>query len=159
MPLPRVNPVSIRAATEVDLFHPEVGGPNGEYRPQLAGVMRSHSGLVLVAEGDDEIVGRITIGTSGSRAEISGFVVIKRYRRQGIGTALMDAVEEEARRRGTTRLKLTVAKNNEAALALYAARGYERVAQGVSAGLRTPDGVVVHEPEPVWEMEKPVASQ
>ena len=159
MPLPRVNPLSIRPATDVDLFHPDVGGPSGEYRPQLAGVMRSHSGLVLVAEVDGEIVGRITIGTSGSRADISGFVVVKRCRRQGIGTALMDAVEEEARRRGSTRLELTVAKTNEGALALYAARGYERVAQGVSAGLRTPEGVVVHEPEPVWEMVKAVASQ
>jgi ribosomal protein S18 acetylase RimI-like enzyme len=138
------------------LFHPDVGGPIGEYRPQLAGVMRSHTGLVLVAEVDGEIVGRITIGTSGNDAEISGFVVIERGRRRGIGTVLMDAAEEEARRRGSTRLKLTVAKNNEGALALYAARGYERIAQGVSAGLRRSDGVVVHEPEPAWEMVKPL---
>ena len=152
-----MNPVAIRAAVDADLDHPAIGGPIGEYRPQLAAVMRSHMGLVLVAEIDGEIVGRITLGTTGNDTDISGFVVIKRCRRQGIGTQLMDAAEAEARRRACTRLRLTVAKDNAGAIALYAARGYEKVAQGVSAGLRTPDGVVVHQPEPVWEMVKPIA--
>jgi ribosomal-protein-alanine N-acetyltransferase len=151
-----VNPVSIRAATQADLLHSDIGGPIGEYRPQLAAVMKSHTGIVLVAEVDNEIVGRITLGTNGDDADISGFVVIKRSRRQGIGTTLMDAIEEEARRRGCRRLRLTVAKDNEGALALYTGRGYQRVAQGMSAGLQTPDGVVIHEPEPVWEMIKRV---
>jgi ribosomal protein S18 acetylase RimI-like enzyme len=153
-----VKTALIRPAVGADLDDPAIGGPIGEYRPQLAAVMRSHTGLVLVAAVDSEIVGRITLGTSGNDADISGFVVIKRCRRQGIGTTLMDAAEDEARRRGCKRLRLTVAKDNSGALALYAARGYERVAQGVSAGLRTPEGVVVHEPEPVWEMIKPVRS-
>jgi GNAT superfamily N-acetyltransferase len=151
-----VKTVLIRPGVEADLDNPAIGGPIGEYRPQLAAVMRSHAGLMLVAEVDSEIVGRITLGCSGNDADISGFVVIKRCRRQGIGTTLMDAAENEARRRGCTRLRLTVAKDNSGAIALYAARGYRRVAEGVSAGLRTPDGVIVHEPEPVWEMIKPV---
>jgi len=151
-----VSSVLIRPAVAADLSDPAIGGPIGEYRPQLAAVMRSHTGLVLVAEVESEIVGRITLGPNGNDADISGFVVIKRCRRQGIGTALIDAAEGEARRRGCTQLRLSVAKNNTGAIALYAARGYERVAQGVSAGLRTPEGVVVHEPEPVWEMAKPV---
>jgi hypothetical protein len=54
-------------------------------------------------------------------------------------------------------VRLTVAKENPAALALYVARGYERVGEGRSAGLRTAEGVVVHEPEPVWRMIKPVS--
>ena len=137
-------------------MNPVIGGPAGEYRPQLSAVISSHTGLVLVAELDGEIVGRITLGTNGHDGDISGFVVIKRSRRQGIGTVLMDAAEEEAARRGCARLRLTVAKSNAGALALYAARGYQRVAQGMSAGLRTPQGVVVHAPEPVWEMIKPV---
>jgi ribosomal protein S18 acetylase RimI-like enzyme len=152
----RVNSVSVRPGVAADLDDPAIGGPIGEYRPQLAAVMRSDTGLVLVAEVDSEIVGRITLGSTGNDADISGFVVIKRRRRQGIGMTLMDAAEDEARRRGCRRLRLTVAKDNSGAIALYAARGYQRVAQGVSAGLTTPEGVVVHEPEPVWEMIKPV---
>ena len=151
-----MNPVVIRAAMQIDLLHPVIGGPAGEYRPQLSAVMRSHSGSVLVAELDGEIVGRITLGQSGHDGDISGFIVIKRTRRQGIGTTLMDAAEDEARRRGCKRLRLTVAKVNAGAIALYAERGYQRVAQGMSAGLRTPEGVVVHPPEPVWEMTKPI---
>ena len=119
---------------------------------------RCSDGSPLVAELDGEIVGRITLGTNGHDGDISGFVVIKRSRRQGIGTALMDAAEEEARRRGCARMRLTVAKGNTGALLLYAARGYQRVAQGMSAGLRTPEGVVVHAPEPVWEMVTTISS-
>ena len=138
MPLPGVTPVVVRTATEPDLVHADVGGPAGEYRPQLSAVLQSVNGLVLVAE-------------------ISGFVVAQRYRRQGIGSTLMDAAEAQARDRVCTRVRLTVAKDNLGALALYAARGYERVGEAFSAGLRS-RGIVIHPPEPVWEMVKPVES-
>ena len=146
----------MRTATEHDLPHRNVGGPAGEYRPQLSAIMRSRSGVVLVGTRGDEIVGRITVTTSARDADISGFVVEEPSRRQGIGTALIEAAEAEARRRGCTQVRLTVAKENPAALALYTGRGYERVGEGRSAGLRTAEGVVVHEPEPVWRMIKPV---
>jgi ribosomal protein S18 acetylase RimI-like enzyme len=83
-------------------------------------------------------------------------VVSEVSRRQGIGTTLIDAAETEARRRGCTEVRLSVAKQNPDALALYLRRGYERVGEGRSAGLRTRDGSVIHEPEPVWRMIKPV---
>ena len=153
---PRVTSVAVRVATEGDLAHADVGGPIGEYRPQLAAIMNRGTGAVLVAEADGAIVGRITIDTAGRQADISGFVVVEAFRRRGVGTRLMDAAEAEARRRRCKRLRLTVAKDNDAALALYAARGYGRVGEGVSSGLRTADGILVHEPEPVWAMVKPV---
>jgi RimJ/RimL family protein N-acetyltransferase len=68
----------------------------------------------------------------------------------------MDAVEARAKRRRCRRLRLSVAKDNEPAIALYVARGYRRVGEGASAGLRTPEGRVVHAPEPVWTMVKPI---
>jgi ribosomal protein S18 acetylase RimI-like enzyme len=151
-----VTPVVVRTATEPDLFHADVGGPAGEYRPQLSAVLRSVNGRVLVAEIDGDIVGRVTIDTTHGDAEISGFVVAQRCRRQGIGSTLMDAAESEARTRECSGVRLTVAKHNVGALALYAARGYERVGEAFSAGLRS-RGVVIHVPEPVWEMVKPVA--
>lgn len=152
-----MTPVVVRTATEPDLVHADVGGPAGEYRPQLSAVLQSVNGLVLVAEIDGDIVGRVTIDTTRGHAEISGFVVAQRYRRQGIGSTLMDAAEAQARDRVCTRVRLTVAKDNLGALALYAARGYERVGEAFSAGLRS-RGIVIHPPEPVWEMVKPVES-
>ena len=148
--------VVVRVATDDDLANPEVGGPAGEYRPQLAAVMNRGTGVVLVAEIDDAIVGRVTVDTAGRQGDISGFVVGEDRRRQGIGTQLMDAAEAQAKRRRCKRLRLSVAKDNAPAIALYFARGYRRVGEGVSAGLRTPDGRVVHAPEPVWAMVKPI---
>ena len=148
--------VVVRVATEDDLAHPDVGGPLGESRPQLAAVMNRGTGAVIVAEIDGAVIGRVTVDTAGRQGDISGFVVVEDRRRQGIGTLLMDAAEAQAKRRRCKRLRLTVAKDNEPAIALYIARGYRRVGEGVSAGLRTPEGRVVHAPEPVWAMVKPV---
>jgi ribosomal-protein-alanine N-acetyltransferase len=148
--------VVVRVANENDLGHPDVGGPAGEYRPQLSAIMRARDGVVLVGEIHGEIVGRITVTTAAREADISGFVVAELSRRQGVGTTMIEAAEAEARRRGCTQVRLTVAKENPVALALYAGRGYERVGEGRSAGLRSADGVVIHEPEPVWRMIKPV---
>jgi ribosomal protein S18 acetylase RimI-like enzyme len=151
-----VTSVVVRAATEHDLVHAEVGGPVGEYRPQLAAVMNRGTGVVFVAHDEGVIVGRITVDAAGRQADISGFVVVERRRRQGIGTRLIGAAESEARKRRCKRVRLTVAKDNDPAIALYLGRGYRRVGEGMSGGLRTSDGAVVHEPEPVWSMVKPI---
>jgi ribosomal protein S18 acetylase RimI-like enzyme len=155
MSLPRVTPVVVRTATEPDLLHDDVGGRAGEYRPQLSAVLRSANGVVFVAEVDGDIVGRVTVDTTYGDADISGFVVAKRLRRHGIGSTLMDAAEAEAQAQRCSRIRLSVAKGNGGALALYDARGYERIGENFSAGLRS-KGVVIHAPEPVWEMVKPV---
>ena len=65
----------------------------------------------------------------------------------------MDAAEAAAQQEGCERVRLTVAKDNVAALALYADRGYRQVGESFSTGLRS-GGVVIHAPEPVWEMVK-----
>lgn len=145
----------VRTATEPDLLHADVGGPAGEYRPQLSAVLNTVNARVLVAEVDGDIVGRVTVDTTYRDADISGFVVAQRSRRQGIGSTLMDAAEAEARERMCSRIRLSVAKGNVGALALYAARGYERIGENFSAGLRS-RGIVIHAPEPVWEMVKPI---
>ena len=145
----------VRTATEPDLFHTDVGGPAGEYRPQLSAVLRSANGPVLVAEIDGDIVGRVTVDTTYGDADISGFVVAKRVRRRGIGTD----THGRSRGRGASRMcsgfRLSVAKGNRGALALYAGHGYERVGENFSAGLRS-RGIVIHTPEPVWEMVKSI---
>jgi ribosomal protein S18 acetylase RimI-like enzyme len=152
-----VTPVVVRAATEGDLLHTWVGGAHGEYRPQLSAVMRSPTAVVLIAEINGEPVGRVTVDTTYADAGVSGFVVAARWRRHGVGTTLMDAAEAEALKQECDRLRLTVAKDNGPALALYARRGYERAGEAFSTGLRSPTGVVIHDPEPVWEMIKPVS--
>ena len=53
---------------------------------------------------------------------IQGFAVAREYRNQGIGCALMDAMEERAG--GCQRLILNVAAKNAGARRLYARRGF-----------------------------------
>ncbi|MGN6277655.1 MAG: GNAT family N-acetyltransferase, partial [Sphingomonas sp.] len=50
--------------------------------------------------------------------------VLPRYRGQGIGRALLAAVEQEAKRRGACKLTLEVLGGNAPAIALYAAEGF-----------------------------------
>jgi len=54
---------------------------------------------------------------------IQGFAVDEELRGQGIGSALMDAMEQRARAGGSKRLILNVAAKNEAARRLYDRRG------------------------------------
>ena len=46
------------------------------------------------------------------------------WRREGIGSALLDSVSSEARARGAEYIVLEVAVDNSVALALYTARGF-----------------------------------
>lgn len=56
--------------------------------------------------------------------EILSLGVLPERRRMGIGSALLDSICFEARRRGAQYIVLEVAVDNSAALALYAERGF-----------------------------------
>lgn len=57
--------------------------------------------------------------------EVAGLVVGKHFRRQGIGELLMEAVENEARKRGGRYLVLNTAHRRADAHAFYETLGYE----------------------------------
>ena len=63
----------------------------------------------------------------GEEAEIVSLGVLPEHRRRGIGSALLDAICGEARSRGTARVVLEMASDNEAASELYARRGFRVV--------------------------------
>jgi RimJ/RimL family protein N-acetyltransferase len=101
-----------------------------EERKHLAAIGRSGHGEVLVAENDTGIVGRLSIlrdphPASGHVADV-GLMVAAGHRREGVGTALLDAAEDWARGAGIRKLELHVFPHNEAALALYEHAGYRR---------------------------------
>jgi [ribosomal protein S18]-alanine N-acetyltransferase len=60
-------------------------------------------------------------------AEILSLGVVPASRRAGAGTALLESVCLQARRRGVEHIVLEVAADNNAARALYAARGFTDV--------------------------------
>ena len=57
--------------------------------------------------------------------EVAGLVVGERFRRQRIGERLMEAVENEAQKRGGRYLVLNTAHRRSDAHAFYEALGYE----------------------------------
>jgi GNAT superfamily N-acetyltransferase len=84
-----------------------------------------------VAERDGRIVGLVGLHASeslehdGPVAKVSEIVVDERLRGQGIGAALMEAAEQEARRRGCVLIFLTTAEHRGEAHRFYRGLGFE----------------------------------
>ena len=102
----------------------------GDERRYLRSLRRSRDAAVFVADTSEGIVGRLSVGRDPHPASTHvadvGLMVAFEARRQGVGTALLDAAVEWAREAGVRKLELHVFPWNEAAIALYEAFGFER---------------------------------
>lgn len=72
----------------------------------------------------DDPIGFAIALALGEEAEILSLGVTPARRRAGMGSALLDSICSDARRRGAERVILEVAVDNKAARALYATRGF-----------------------------------
>ena len=100
-------------------------------RRYLRAVRRYPHAAVLVAEAEDgHVVGRLSISRDQHPASRHvadlGLMVDARYRRQGIGRALLEASVEWARAAGIRKLELHVFPWNAGAIALYEDFGFVR---------------------------------
>ena len=103
----------------------------GDERRFLKAVRRYPHAAVFVAEQEDgTLLGRLSIGRDPHPASTHvadvGLMVARDARRQGVGTALLQAAVEWAREAGVRKLELHVFPWNEGAIALYDAFGFER---------------------------------
>ncbi len=105
----------------------ELSGPHGHY-------------LAAVDE-QGEIIGYAgLLAPRGSgQGDIQTIAVAESHRRQGVGAALLDALLAEADARDARELFLEVRADNPNAEALYATRGFERIA--IRPNYYQPDGV------------------
>ena len=83
--------------------------------------------LFLVADADGEIVGTIIGGFDGRRGLIYHLAVAASFRGQGIGSRLMNEVENRLRSRGCLRCYLHVTIDNDEAVSYYEERGWKRM--------------------------------
>jgi N-acetylglutamate synthase len=83
--------------------------------------------LLLVAEIDGELVGTVMGGFDGRRGMMYHLAVAERYRRMGIGIALVAALEQRLREKGCIRYYLLVTENNHQAISFYESQGFERM--------------------------------
>jgi ribosomal protein S18 acetylase RimI-like enzyme len=93
--------------------------------------------LFLVATIDLEVVGTAMAGYDGHRGWVYYVAVRPRYRRQGIGTALMERVEAGLARLGCPKVNLQVRASNEGVVSFYKKLGYQ-VEERISMGKRLP---------------------
>jgi ribosomal protein S18 acetylase RimI-like enzyme len=93
---------------------------------ELMGVLTFPGVMRLKAVGANQMVG--FIAGDPRRSEKTGWIltlgVLPAWRRQGIGFALLSACEEQL---AMPTIKLTVRRNNQAALHLYEKMGYSQV--------------------------------
>ncbi len=97
-----------------------------EFNATATGITDGEWLAFFVRETDDRIVAGIAGAVWGGCLEIRQFWIDEGRRRQGLGTRLLAAVEEEARRRGCRQILL--ATFSFQAPEFYAKRGFEVVA-------------------------------
>jgi ribosomal-protein-alanine N-acetyltransferase len=79
----------------------------------------------VVHEDADGVDGYVGLYAVPPEADVQTIGVAPRSQGRGLGRALLDALVEEAARRGCTQLFLEVRVDNEAALRLYERAGFE----------------------------------
>jgi ribosomal-protein-alanine N-acetyltransferase len=139
----RSSDVDVVIPFEQELFAGDPPWAAEQFRSELAGV--PHTRWYVVAEKAGEVVGYAGLFNSGDTADVQTLAVIPGWQRQGVGTALLDALVAEARRRGAHELLLDVREDNAPALAFYARHGFEQLGKrrGYYANGRI-DGLVLH---------------
>lgn len=120
--------------------------------------------LMWVAERDEVIIGQVFVQFTSMRPKLANgvdrayfysFRVAPQYRGNGVGSRLMAVMEEDLRKRGFSRVTLTVAKTNARAIELYTRQGY-RIAGSelVHHSVRDADNRWQREEQEAWRMEK-----
>ena len=109
---------------EKDLF-PIDAWTEESFLGELAEVSISRD--VSVAISDYEIVGYASFRYVGKQGDVNTVAVSKAHQGKGIGTTLMDWLESQAALRNVREIFLEVRSDNEAAIKMYDARGYELI--------------------------------
>ncbi len=95
----------------------------------IESMMNNENSTILVAEDGNMLVGYLlVIGGNARRNRHSGYIVIgilKDFRGKGVGTLLLEELEQWAFKHNLRRLELTVITRNEAGLSLYKKMGFE----------------------------------
>ena len=93
----------------------------------LFSLIMLHSDTSLVAEVNGEVVGfAIAAKEVGKKLHLLNFAVHPKYRRMGIGSALLRSLEKLAKKKGVKEIYLEVEEDNFAAISLYEKMGFKK---------------------------------
>lgn len=123
----RVEPMSRAAVEPVSLLHRDCFPEDPWDLGAIEQIIKIPGFFGRIGWVENNPVGFALALALGGDAEILSLGVARGHRRAGIGSALLVSIWSAARRRGAECLVLEVAVDNEAARALYAARGFREV--------------------------------
>jgi ribosomal protein S18 acetylase RimI-like enzyme len=104
---------------------PGVRMGRSDTRQEIARKLERDPELFLVAVDGHQVIGAVLGGFDGRRGLVYHLAVAEAWRRQGIGTALMDELDERLRTRGCRRYYLLVTSDNTGAVEFYRRRGLD----------------------------------
>lgn len=115
-----------------------------EYLTQL-----NLSGMWVAEHPEDGVVGLVGLLLSGRAGEVNPVVVTQRHRNQGIGTALLEHVAEQARRRSLRQLAVVPDSRNVAAIKCLHSAGFDllaavRLTLDLTGATKDTDDIAVH---------------
>jgi len=93
-------------------------------RYELRIYLRSEGSHCLLAEVAGEVAGFILAEQSAEQGHVITLDVLESYRRQSVGSKLLEAGEREASAHGAAIMYLETATTNKAAIALWKKHGY-----------------------------------
>jgi GNAT superfamily N-acetyltransferase len=134
----------VEGGASVGFMHPFTLGQALAWWRGIAADVEAGRRTLFVAEDEHGIVGTVHLvlaqpDNQPHRADLCKMLVMRRARKQGVGAALMDAAEREARTLGKALLVLDTASQD--AERLYARMGWSQL--GVIPGFALlPDGVL-----------------
>jgi ribosomal protein S18 acetylase RimI-like enzyme len=127
-----MNPVSIHQATREDLPSLEWNGEYTHFRRLYADtyslVLQARAIMWIAELNGTGLIGQCFVSLNGNRPELAngttrayiyGFRVQPQYRNQGIGTQIMQAIEEDLKQRGFCQITLNVGQDNNDARRFY----------------------------------------
>lgn len=160
--------VTIRPAVKSDLPALEWGGEFRHFRTVYASAyerMVKGTAMIWIAElGGVGLIGQAFVQMMSDRPELAdgwqrayfySFRIKPPFRNQGLGTRMLDFIEDYLCTRQFSRITLNVAKTNHDAIRLYRRVGFEIVAEEPGVWSYPDDaGTWQTVREPSWRMEK-----
>lgn len=114
-----------------DVFNPKK--PHND--PELVIKMKTNfdDGLFFVADENNKIIGTVIAGFDGHRGWIYSLAVLPKYRRNGIGTKLVNKALNELKQLGCIKVNLQIYDNNKTVVEFYKKIGFsieDRISMG-----------------------------
>lgn len=124
-----IEPAETRDAETIAKLHAQ-GFHTGWPREDFASYIMGRDTPVYVAcDAKRKIAGFAMLRLAADEAELITIAVDPRWRKKGVGRALMNAMLDDLTMTASRKLFLEVAADNPAALKLYAAHGFAKISE------------------------------